>query len=223
MSTCAIATTSSPAWSRASPASATLTYRGQAERVDVELVSGNTFDVLGVDADRRPRAHRRTTTARLARIRWRCSATATGSAASPAIPAVLNQVVTINSTPMTIVGVAPTGFAGVVSDADARPLRADDDEGADHADVERPRQSPQPLGQHRRPAEARADAGRGQGAARRASIGRSTSTSSWRCRRSPQASPDVQGAVPRQEADAAPRRARPLGPARRACRRRSSC
>ena len=30
------------------PASATLTTRGQAERVDLELISGNTFDVLGV-------------------------------------------------------------------------------------------------------------------------------------------------------------------------------
>ncbi len=30
------------------PASATLTYRGAAERVDVELMSGNTFEVLGV-------------------------------------------------------------------------------------------------------------------------------------------------------------------------------
>ena len=49
------------------PPSATLTYRGQAERVDVELVSGNTFDVLGVspvlgraltpDDDRTPGAH----------------------------------------------------------------------------------------------------------------------------------------------------------------------
>ena len=48
-------------------ASATLTQRGQAERVDVELVSGNTFDVLGVspvlgraltpDDDRTPGAH----------------------------------------------------------------------------------------------------------------------------------------------------------------------
>ncbi len=48
-------------------ASATLTQRGQAERVEVELVSGNTFDVLGVspvlgrsltpDDDRTPGAH----------------------------------------------------------------------------------------------------------------------------------------------------------------------
>ena len=32
-------------------------------------------------------------------------------------PSVLNQVVTINSTPMTVVGVAPNGFAGIVSTA----------------------------------------------------------------------------------------------------------
>ena len=49
------------------PATATLTYRGQTERVDAELISGNTFAVLGVqpmlgraltdDDDRVPGAH----------------------------------------------------------------------------------------------------------------------------------------------------------------------
>ena len=48
-------------------ASATLTQRGQAERVSVEMISGNTFDVLGIspvlgraltpDDDRTPGAH----------------------------------------------------------------------------------------------------------------------------------------------------------------------
>src|SRR5687767_14279952 len=48
-------------------AAATLTHRGQAERVDVELVSGNTFEVLGAapvlgraftqDDDRTPGGH----------------------------------------------------------------------------------------------------------------------------------------------------------------------
>src|SRR5919106_5567994 len=49
------------------PTSATLTQRGQAERIDVELISGNTFEVLGVtpilgraltqNDDRTPGAH----------------------------------------------------------------------------------------------------------------------------------------------------------------------
>jgi predicted permease len=95
-------------------ASATLSYRGQAERVDVELISGNTFDVLGVspllgralsaDDDRTPGAH---PVALISYSYWQRRFA--GS------PAVLNQVVNVNSTPTTIVGVAPAGFAGVVS------------------------------------------------------------------------------------------------------------
>jgi predicted permease len=95
-------------------ASATLTARNQAERVDVELISGNTFDVLGVspivgraitpDDDRTPGAH---PIAVLSYAYWQRRFA--GS------PAVLNQVVTINSTPVTIVGVAPRGFAGVAA------------------------------------------------------------------------------------------------------------
>jgi predicted permease len=95
-------------------ASATLTSRGQAERVDVELISGNTFDVLGVtpmvgraitaDDDRTPGAH---PIAVLSYSYWQRRFA--GS------PAVLNQVVTVNSTPVTIVGVAPRGFAGVAA------------------------------------------------------------------------------------------------------------
>ena len=95
-------------------AHATLTQRGQAERVDVELVSGNTFGVLGVNPvlgraigdsdDVTPGGH---PVAMLSRDYWQRRFN--GSAA------VLNQVVTINSTPMTIVGVAPAGFAGVTA------------------------------------------------------------------------------------------------------------
>lgn len=94
--------------------SATLTARNQAERVDVELVSGNTFDVLGVspvvgraitpDDDRTPGAH---PIAVISYAYWQRRFA--GS------PAVLNQVVTVNSTPVTIVGVAPRGFAGVAA------------------------------------------------------------------------------------------------------------
>ncbi|HYU79046.1 MAG TPA: ABC transporter permease [Vicinamibacterales bacterium] len=96
------------------PANATLTYRGQAERVDVELVSGNTFEVLGVspiigrpltpEDDRTPGAH---PVAVISYSYWQRRFAAS--------PAALNQVVTINSTPVTIIGVAPAGFAGVVA------------------------------------------------------------------------------------------------------------
>jgi predicted permease len=96
------------------PASATLTQRGQAERVDVELISGNTFEVLGVkpligralseDDDRKPGAHPVTV---ISFSYWQRRFN--GS------PAALNQVVTVNSTPVTIVGVAPDGFAGIVA------------------------------------------------------------------------------------------------------------
>ncbi len=94
--------------------SATLTHRGQAERVDAEMVSGNTFDVLGVSAvvgrtltpddDRTPGAHP------VAMVSW-----SFWQRRFAGDPSVLNQVVTINATPMTIVGVTPNGFAGVVS------------------------------------------------------------------------------------------------------------
>ena len=90
-------------------ASATLTQRGQAERVDVEMVSGNTFDVLGVspvlgraftpDDDRTASAH---PVVILSYHYWQRRFSSA--------PAVLNQVVTLNSTPMTIVGVAPRGL-----------------------------------------------------------------------------------------------------------------
>ena len=93
---------------------ATLTSRNQAERVDIELVSGNTFDVLGASAvigrtltpddDRTPGAH---PVAVLSHSYW--------DRRFGRSPAVLNQVVTVNSTPFTIVGVAPRGFAGVAA------------------------------------------------------------------------------------------------------------
>jgi predicted permease len=96
------------------PATATLTYRGQTERVEAELISGNTFAVLGVqpalgrgltdDDDRTPGAH---PVAVVSYGFWQRRFAGD--------PAVLNQVLTINSTPMTVVGVAPKGFAGVVS------------------------------------------------------------------------------------------------------------
>jgi putative ABC transport system permease protein len=96
------------------PTSVTLTYRGQAERVDVEAISGNTFELLGVspvlgraitpDDDRTPGAH---PVAVISYSYWQRRFA--GS------PTALNQIVNINSTPVTIVGVAPSGFAGVVA------------------------------------------------------------------------------------------------------------
>lgn len=96
------------------PSSATMTMRNQAERVDVELVSGNTFGLLGVtaavgraltpDDDRTPGAH---PVAVLSHSYWQRR--------FAGAPTVLNQVITLNSTPVTIVGVAPRGFAGVAA------------------------------------------------------------------------------------------------------------
>jgi predicted permease len=95
-------------------ASATLTARNQAERVDVELLSGNTFHVLGVspvlgraltqDDDRIAGAH---PVAVLSYSYWQRRFAGT--------PAVLNQPITVNNTPVTIVGVAPPGFSGVAA------------------------------------------------------------------------------------------------------------
>jgi predicted permease len=95
------------------PAQLTLMADGQAERVNGELASGNYFDVLGVrahigrtftqDDDRTPGGHpvviltHSFWTRRFARD-----------------PGVLNRSVTLNGQPMTIVGVAPPGFFGIV-------------------------------------------------------------------------------------------------------------
>ena len=93
---------------------ATLGHRDQRERVDAELISGNTFDVLKVapalgraltpDDDRVPGGH---PVAVLGYGYWQRRFAGD--------PSVIGYPVTINSTPMTIVGVAPPGFAGVMS------------------------------------------------------------------------------------------------------------
>ena len=85
-----------------------LVHRGQAERVTVELVSGNTFEVLGVrpalgraftpEDDRVPAAH---PVAILSHAFW--------TRRFAADPGILNAVVTVNTTPMTVIGVAPPG------------------------------------------------------------------------------------------------------------------
>ena len=93
---------------------ATLGHRDQRERVDAELISGNTFDVLKVapalgraltpDDDRVPGGH---PVAVLGYGYWQRRFAGD--------PSVIGQAITINSTPMTIAGVAPPGFAGVMS------------------------------------------------------------------------------------------------------------
>ena len=65
-------------------------------------------------------------------------------------PAVVSRSRRSTATPMTVVGVAPRGLRRHRHRRDPRRLRADDDEGADDADVERSRQPPQPLADHRR-------------------------------------------------------------------------
>jgi predicted permease len=95
------------------PAPLTMTISGQAERVSGELVSGNFFDVLGVhpavgrlftaDDDKNPGGH---PVAILSYDYW--------TRRFAADPGILNQKIGLNGTPMTIVGVAPRGFHGVI-------------------------------------------------------------------------------------------------------------
>jgi predicted permease len=95
------------------PTPLTLTIDGRAERVGGELVSGNYFDVLGVrpvvgrlfgaDDDKTPGGH---PVAILAYDYW--------TRRFAANPAVLSQKIALNNVPMTIVGVAPRGFHGVI-------------------------------------------------------------------------------------------------------------
>ena len=83
------------------------------------MISGNTFDVLGIspvrrsrlDSGRRPQPGAHPVVV-LSHDYWQRRFA--GS------PAVLNQAVTINSTPMTIVGVAPARFCRRRRDADRR-------------------------------------------------------------------------------------------------------
>ena len=97
-------------------APATVTVRERSERVNAELVSGNTFDVLGVppyvgrtlteDDDRVPGGH---PVVVLGFGYWQRRFAAD--------PGVVGGSITINSTPMTVVGVAPPAFAGIRSAA----------------------------------------------------------------------------------------------------------
>ncbi|HEY2823464.1 MAG TPA: ABC transporter permease [Candidatus Acidoferrum sp.] len=91
---------------------ASLASQGQTERGRLELVTGNYFDVLGVqpaigrvftqDDDRVPGGH---PLAVLSHNYW--------SKRFASDPSVLNKTILINNVPMTIVGVSRIGFTGV--------------------------------------------------------------------------------------------------------------
>jgi predicted permease len=95
------------------PTPLTLMTSGQAERVNGELVSGNYFDVLGVrahigrtftqDDDRTAGGH---PVAILSHTFWMRRFAGN--------PGVLNRTVTLNGLSMTVVGVTPPGFYGIV-------------------------------------------------------------------------------------------------------------
>ena len=90
----------------------TSTYAGQTERVNAELVTGNFFDVLGVrpalgrvlsaSDDGAPGAH---PVAVLGYGYW--------TRRFGGDPSILNQTISLNGHPMTIVGVSARGFDGV--------------------------------------------------------------------------------------------------------------
>jgi len=94
------------------PASLTLTYHGQAERVQGDLVSGNYFEVLGLQPalgrlftqtdDRTPGAH---PVVVLSYGFW--------MRRFGGDQGVLNETVALNGHPMTVVGVAPRGFRSI--------------------------------------------------------------------------------------------------------------
>jgi putative ABC transport system permease protein len=94
------------------PTAMTVAWRGQSERLQGDLVSGNYFDVLGVRPalgrlftaadDRIPGAH---PVAVLGYGFWQRRFAGD--------PSVLNQTITVNGHPMTIVGVSGPGFSGV--------------------------------------------------------------------------------------------------------------
>ena len=89
-----------------------LGYKGQTERATAELVSGNYFDVLGLQAragrlitpedDRTPGAH---PVAVLAYGYWQRK--------FGGDPNILQNTIQMNGHPMTVIGSAPPGFQGV--------------------------------------------------------------------------------------------------------------
>ena len=94
------------------PMAMTIVWNGESERASGELVTGNYFEVLGVRPalgrvfnaadDRTPGAHQ------VAVLSYGFWARRFGSS-----PAVLNQTITVNGHPLTIVGVSAQGFNGL--------------------------------------------------------------------------------------------------------------
>ena len=94
------------------PASMTVVWRGQAERANGELITGNYFDVLGVRAaagrvfnaadDQTPGAH---PVAVLSHGYW--------MRRFGGDPGAIGQTITVNGHPLTIVGVSAAGFSGL--------------------------------------------------------------------------------------------------------------
>src|SRR5262245_17636620 len=94
------------------PTSASLSFGGQTQRVEAELVSGDYFGVLGVgaavgrtitdDDDREPGGH---PLVMLSHAYWK--------SAFGGDPAVIGRTLIVNGHDMTVVGVAQAGFAGV--------------------------------------------------------------------------------------------------------------
>jgi predicted permease len=94
------------------PADATLGWRGRTERVQVEAVTGNYFDVLGVrpalgraftpDDDRTPGGH---PLVMLTHGFW--------SRRFASDPGLVGQTLSLNGQPMTVIGVTPASFQGV--------------------------------------------------------------------------------------------------------------
>ena len=88
-----------------------ISFRGQTERIEAELVSGNYFDVLGVgailgraftpDDDRQPGAH---PLVMLSYGYWKSRFAGN--------PAIVGQTIHVNSYAMTVLGVSPEGFSG---------------------------------------------------------------------------------------------------------------
>jgi predicted permease len=94
------------------PSDATLGWRGRTERIQVEAVTGNYFEVLGVrpalgraftpDDDRTPGAH---PLVMLTHGFW--------SRRFASDPGVVGQTLSLNGHPMTVIGVTPAAFQGV--------------------------------------------------------------------------------------------------------------
>ena len=126
---------------------ASVSIDNQTERLEAEMVSGNFFSMLGVQAGHRTRLQLRRKTIRSTRdIRSWCSSYDYWVRRFARDPAVVGKKILVNNYPMTIVGVSAAGFAGHRSGALAADSRAHSDEAGHRAGVG--------VGPHGRPADA---------------------------------------------------------------------